>query len=243
MRKRIWYSPRTFLLCGKVPQFLTVLQSKPANSAHQKSLPSAFLCGGFVHDSALSYVAKNECNYSATLQIGVYRGLCPRAPTKGAFEKVPLESSKLSKRLFDNSFLKVLEGGLGETSQCLLKASLHRAKRGGFQEVFPRRSLRSPTNPNLKYRLNSYKRICTDSPGFQIWTIGQGGHLSPSRRPHLKCLPKRCVICDRTGHGGGSSDASYPACPPRRSSPAWSSSDRTDRETSPSAPEARPYWP
>jgi len=49
------------------------------------------------------------------LQIGVYRpGALPLDPTKGTFEKVPLESSKLSKRAIYQYFLKVLEKGSGE---------------------------------------------------------------------------------------------------------------------------------
>ena len=37
-------------------------------------------------------------------------------PTKELFEKSSLESQKLSKRIIYQSFLKVLKGGLGETS-------------------------------------------------------------------------------------------------------------------------------
>jgi len=52
MQKCSWYSPPTFLLCGESPQFSTALQSKTANSALQKSLPSAFLSRGCANDAA-----------------------------------------------------------------------------------------------------------------------------------------------------------------------------------------------
>jgi hypothetical protein len=66
-------------------------------------------------------------------EIAVYRaGVSPLHPTKGTFEKVPLESLKLFIMIIYQYFLKVLEGGLGGASQCLLKANLHRATRGGF---------------------------------------------------------------------------------------------------------------